>query len=258
MNSRNSLSRFPVWKQLKSALPSIFVFFPEPKHTPTTAVTQSTPNPPAPSAACPLWPLLTTLQRYKRPIQPLIICSSIHLEDLSSLIQSSLVIICTSPPSPTHLPQPSPPFVRADLDLFIPASIHTQTFIYPLKIYLSKHPFFPSSHGSLSQLKGFYSKTWHAPLPPLSLQVNTHTHTKALPTVCRSKDTQTSFSQLFTAPWATQMARERLCRAAKERTKERARETQREKLQGNKGNNDTERDADMVEQHKKPKNRHGE
>ena len=44
------------------------------------------------------------------------------------------------------------------------------------------------------------------------------------------------------------MARESLCSAAKERIKERARasekdwETQREKLQGNKGNNGTERE----------------
>ncbi|CAB1424490.1 unnamed protein product [Pleuronectes platessa] len=41
------------------------------------------------------------------------------------------------------------------------------------KEHLSDHPFFPSSLGSSSQLKGFYSETYHAPLPWLS---QTHRH----------------------------------------------------------------------------------
>lgn len=105
---------------------------------------------------------------------------------------------------------------------------------------------YPSRKASTARLNTLH----YLPVPACE-----HTHTKAVPTGCRLKDTQTSFSQLpEQLKWPG-----RLCRAAAERIKERV--SLRERLRdAERKNYKTTRPTmtqrkKRVNQHKKPEER---
>ena len=155
------------------------------------------------STVCHLWSLPITLQceTTHSSINHLSVhtsCKSIHHRSIPSCYHQPL------PSFPSSSPPALSPFIHPNLNPPIPVSIHTETFIYPLWIYLSNHLFCPPSflpwllipvvRLSTARLNTLH----HLRCPCTWAHTHTHTHadTKALPTGCRRKDTQTSFSQL--------------------------------------------------------------
>ncbi len=122
-------------------------------------------------------------------------CLSVHHWSIPSCYHLPL------PGFPNSSPPAFPPFVHPDLNPSIDP--HTQTYIYPLRIYLSNRPFFlPSLLFSflprlLIPVERFLQQDLtRSTTSAVPARERTHSHAKSLPTGRRRKDTQTSFSQL--------------------------------------------------------------